>query len=89
MDNDDQLLPDRVIEALKGGSKIEAIKLLRVTRGIDLKTAKEQVEEFMDQNKQVFGSSRSRQHQDGSGGRFVFFVVIIVIAYAAYRYFVN
>jgi hypothetical protein len=85
MNNDsDQQLPDNVINALKAGSKIEAIKLLRVIRGIDLKTAKELVEQFMDQNQQVFGSSRQRQ--DGSGGRFVFFVIIIVIAYATYRY---
>jgi hypothetical protein len=88
MDNDDNKpLPGDVIEALKGGSKIEAIKLLRVSQGIDLKTAKEQVECYMDQNKDVFGSSRQRQ--DSSGGRFVFFVIVIVIAYAAYRYFIN
>jgi len=88
MDNDNNpSLPDDVIDALKTGSKIEAIKLLRVTRGIDLKAAKERVEQYMEQNKEVFGSSRQRQ--DSSAGRFVFFAIIIALAYAGYRYLSN
>jgi len=80
-------LPANVVNALKVGSKIEAIKLLRITQGIDLKIAKERVEQYMEQNKQVFGSSQ--QQQDRSGVRFIFFIVIIALAYTAYRYFSN
>lgn len=88
MNNDnDHPLPENVIHALMVGSKIEAIKLLRIAKGLDLKTSKEQVERYMEQNQQVFG--RSRHRQDGSSGRFIFVVVIIALAYTAYRYINN
>ena len=37
-------LPDKVVEALKRGNKIEAIKLLREQTGVGLKEAKEAVD---------------------------------------------
>ena len=37
-------LPANVIEALKRGQKIEAVKLLREAEGLDLKAAKERVD---------------------------------------------
>lgn len=38
-------LPDDVVAAIEDGRKIEAIKLLREQRGLDLKSAKEAVED--------------------------------------------
>ena len=40
-------LSDEIIAALLGGRKIEAIKLLRKERGMDLKAAKEAVEAWL------------------------------------------
>ena len=37
-------LPDKVVEALKRGNKIEAIKLLRAQTGVGLKEAKDAVD---------------------------------------------
>jgi hypothetical protein len=39
-------LPDDVVEALRAGRKIEAIRRLRERRGVDLREAKEAVEAF-------------------------------------------
>lgn len=40
-------LPETAVAALYKGMKIEAIKIVRMTRGIGLKEAKDQVEEFI------------------------------------------
>ncbi len=49
----DQTLPSEAIAALTRGSKIDAIKSVRVARGVGLKEAKEIVEEFLARSPQV------------------------------------
>ena len=44
MSNSQQDLPSDVVDALKSGSKIEAIKLLRASHGLGLKEAKDWVD---------------------------------------------
>jgi hypothetical protein len=78
-------LPADVIEAITANRKIEAIKRLRAHSDIDLKEAKDLVEAYVLQNPQVVSTP---QHRTESGvGRVVLVVLIVAIAYAAYRYF--
>lgn len=48
-----QNLPTEAVAALEHGSKIEAIKYVRVANGVGLKDAKEIVEQFIDENPEV------------------------------------
>jgi hypothetical protein len=47
---DKNKLPDKVVNALLSGKKIEAIKLLRAAQGLGLKEAKERVEAYCKQD---------------------------------------
>lgn len=49
-------LPEIVVQHLKYGEKINAIKELRLATNAGLKVSKEVVEEYCDQNPTVFGS---------------------------------
>jgi len=76
---DNVALEHEVVEALRKGSRIRAIKKLRVVRGIGLKEAKELVDTYCEQNNIVQNSS------DGVG---LFTIIIIAVAcYFAYHYF--
>lgn len=50
MTNETQPLSDKTVEALKGGQLIEAIKLIRTERGVDLKEAKDIAEAYLRAN---------------------------------------
>lgn len=47
---DDQKFPNEAVAALERGGKIEAIKIIRVARGLGLKEAKDVVEEYIKGN---------------------------------------
>ena len=50
MGDENRVLPSGAISALERGSKIEAIKCVRVTYGVGLKEAKEIVEHYIELN---------------------------------------
>lgn len=50
---DEPPLPDDAVTALELGNKIEAIKEVRIARGVGLKEAKDIVEDFIDNNPEV------------------------------------
>ncbi len=52
-------LPDNVIAALRGGQKIEAIKLLCEQGGIELKQAKAHVDDYLSRHEHSFPSAGS------------------------------
>lgn len=62
-----------VLAAIQRGNKIEAIKILRITRGLDLKEAKDIVDNVVKSDPLL---SRKYQQQAASG-RGIFWVVII------------
>ena len=66
-------LPDKVIDAINRRHKIEAIKLLREEWNIDLKEAKDCVDDYINENKEL-PPVRSRSSETG----LVRFVVIIL-----------
>ena len=76
-------LPNAAITALTNGRKIEAIKILRLEWKIDLKEAKDAVEQYLSS----VGSSqgiRSVQTVERGRGRFplvIFVVIFLVIGY--------
>ena len=53
MDELNQALPDEAISALQRGSKIEAIKSVRIAHRVGLKEAKETVERYIDRTPSV------------------------------------
>jgi ribosomal protein L7/L12 len=53
MSGANQDLPSEAIAALERGSKIEAIKCVRVARGVGLKEAKDIVEQFIESRPEV------------------------------------
>ncbi|WP_439887758.1 hypothetical protein ACSX1C_00435 [Pseudomonas sp. MBLB4123] len=58
-------LPPEVLEALRRGRKIEAIKRLREARGLDLREAKQEVEAFLQVHPELFVTSHSPRHRHG------------------------
>ena len=75
-------LPDKVIDAINRRHKIEAIKLLREEWNIDLKEAKDCVDDYINENKEL-PPVRSRSSETGLV-RFVVFILTLVILAAVY-----
>ncbi len=78
-------LPEDVKNAVHANRKIEAIKLLREQRNLDLKQAKEIVDAYIDENRHLIGDQRSGR--DSGIGRILIIIILGGIIYAAYRAF--
>lgn len=78
-------LPQDVIDAIRANRKIEAIKRLRVARGIGLKEAKHAVEAFVRANPHLLDTPPPRS--ESGIGRLVLLGVAAGAAYFVYRYF--
>ncbi|QSX38778.1 ribosomal protein L7/L12 [Shewanella sedimentimangrovi] len=74
------VMEPEVVQAIKSGRKIEAIKRLRELRGIGLKEAKEQVERYARDN-------RIEIPTDSNGSMvFLLLVILVLLGYFAFRY---
>jgi len=62
-------LPPEVIDELKRGNKLKAIKVFRSQRRIGLKEAKEMIDSWYDENSGNFPSSATARTVDGSAAR--------------------
>ena len=69
-----QGLPLAAVDALAQGRKIEAIRIVRLERGIGLKEAKDAVEEYVRTRPDV-----ARQSESASKVRILLLIVVIVI----------
>lgn len=78
-------LPADVIAAIKENRKIEAIKLLRERRGLDLAEAKRLVDLYAAKNPRLLSGRELRD--EGSGGKLLVAVIVVVGLYLAYRYY--
>ena len=76
-------LPLDVVQALKAGHKIEAIKLLREQTGLGLKEAKDAVEAF-EQDPFSKTGQRAPGTEVGSGGAFGWIVAAVAAALVVY-----
>ena len=82
MSEEPELSPD-VVESLRAGRKIEAIKMLRAQRGLDLAEAKEQVDLYIEEHPQA--QSR-RQHREMNLIPLFLAAAIAIAAYIAFEY---
>lgn len=76
-------LPDAAITALTNGRKIEAVKILRREWNIDLKEAKDAVDQHLSSTNSSQSARRSQTIETGTGRllRFIIVVIVVVIGY--------
>lgn len=88
MQEQDQPIPDRALDQLTRGSKIEAIKIVRVELGLGLKEAKDMVEDYLDTHPEVMSRLRTA---DASRAKSFYGYVVIILALAVlvYMYVTN
>lgn len=79
-----QDLPTEAVTALEHGSKIEAIKCVRIQRGLGLKEAKELVEQFIESNPEVKSKMLSANAKSAKIS-LRWLIVIGLIGIAAYK----
>lgn len=80
-------MPAAVTEALSHNRKIEAIRLLREMRGIDLKEAKEAVDRYLEQHPTVLRQAGRPSVETGLGRLVLAMTVIALLAAAGYWFF--
>jgi ribosomal protein L7/L12 len=75
---------NEIIEAIKNGKKIEAIKLLRTGTGLGLKEAKEAVEAYLENNselKEAFNVNKSGGLSQENSLRIIILILVLILAY--------
>lgn len=83
-------LPPEVLDALSRGRKIEAIKLLRESLNLDLKSAKEIIERYqrthaVPEHENLSGMIK----EDRTNSRLLWIVLVIAIASVIYFFYFN
>jgi hypothetical protein len=84
----DEQLPAEVIQAIKGGRKIEAIKMLRESTGLGLANAKV----LVDRASRVHGPKKPVPFavKDSSGnGKLIVSIISVMILAGAYYYYIG
>jgi ribosomal protein L7/L12 len=76
-------LSTAAISALHKGSKIEAIKIVRKERNIDLKAAKDAVEDYVRSNP-ALRSTLAAAQAETKRGVLLWFAALIALAFLAY-----
>ena len=77
-------LPKEVIEVMKSGRKIEAIKLLRNETGLGLKEAKESVEAYLENHaaiKEAFNANKPSGLSQENSLRIIILLIVLVVVY--------
>jgi len=78
-------LPPEAIAALQRGNKIEAIKLVRAAQKLDLKDAKDKVDDYVKNDpvlQQKFASAQAE-----TKGNLIRWLIIIAVAILGYYFF--
>jgi ribosomal protein L7/L12 len=81
-----EALPPEAIDALQQGNKIEAIKIVREAQKLDLKDAKDKVDDYVKNDpvlQQKFASAQAEMT-----GSLVRWLILIALAIAGYYLFV-
>lgn len=86
MTDENKDLPSDAIAALERGSKIDAIKCVRVARGVGLKEAKEIVEQFLDRSPRLKGRMASA-NAESARGFWGWSILAAIVAVAVYYLF--
>lgn len=85
MTDDTSTLPVAAIAALHKGNKIEAIKIVRIERGIELKQAKDTIEAYLRSQPALQASFAVKQA--AARGRVLRWLVFIILTVVAYFWF--
>lgn len=86
MNKANQDLPNEAIKALERGSKIEAIKCIRIAYGVGLKEAKDIVEQYIEKSPTVKNRMVSANLESAKGG-LRWLLLIAAIGVVAYYFF--
>ena len=86
MNKVNQDFPNEAIKALERGSKVEAIKCIRIAYGVGLKEAKEIVEQFIERSPNVKNRMVSANAESAKGG-LRWLLLIAAIGVVAYYFF--
>ena len=81
-------IPKEAIKALERGSKIEAIKCIRIAYGVGLKEAKDIVEQYIEKNPTVKNRMVSANVESAKGS-LRWLLLIAAIGVVAYFFFVG
>ena len=87
MSDDNPDLPSDAIAALEQGSKIDAIKCVRIAYGVGLKESKDIVEQFIDRHPDVKQRMVSANVESAKGA-FKWLFLIAAIGLAAWYFFI-
>lgn len=79
-------LPVAAIAALHKGNKIEAIKIVRRERGVELKAAKDAVDDYL-RGQPALQASLAAKQAAARGSALRWLAIVIAIAVFAYFYF--
>ncbi len=82
---DDIIFTNEVLDAIKNGRKIQAIKLLRQERGLDLKDAKEAIEAYVENNaeiKEAFDANKTSGFTQETILKIVILLIIFLLVYS-------
>lgn len=80
-------IPPAVIEALQRGKKVEAVRLLRATSGLDLKGAKDRIDMHLDESQRSFSHLAPGEvpRSNGAAGWIVAVAIVGIIAHYVLR----
>ena len=80
----DDELPAEVLQAIREGRKVVAIKLLREATGLGLANAKVLVDRAAARHQQTHPGA-SGMREESNTGRFLMVILVLVVAVALYR----
>lgn len=84
---DKSMFSEQVVNEIKAGRKINAIKLLRAEQGVGLKQAKEMIETYMHEHVEVKASYDANQVTGFSQERVLQLVVVIILLLIGYYFY--
>jgi len=85
---DESNLPSAVIEAIRDGRKLVAIKLLREATGLGLANAKVIVDRAAQEHSQA-GHGPGAYAEESNNGRLLAMLLALMLVYMAYRWFLG
>ncbi len=86
MMNQNSELPSEAVAALESGNKIEAIKIVRISRGFGLKESKDLVESYLLQHPELHQRFSAIQSEQNKGAFMKLLFLIATAAFVAYYF---
>lgn len=84
---EEKVFSEQVVNEIKAGRKIKAIKLLRAEQGVGLKKAKEMIEAYMQDHAEVKEAFEENQETGFSQERVLQLLVVIILLLIGYYFY--